>query len=253
MKLWIGTSGYSYKEWCGSFYPEGLAATAMLEHYAKQLQSVELNHTFYRMPKREAVLRWRQEVPADFRFVIKASRRLTHLSRLRERGETLQFFTNSVAALEDQYGAVLLQLPPNMKQDTSRLQQFLAAWPRELPAAFEFRHPSWQNSETLAVLQDHGCGLVLSDDSGRDWQSLPGTTPFGYLRLRQPHYQDQELLEILAFIRSQSWPQAFVFFKHEDDGASPQMAKTLLRLAEPTKRRWAKSSPGEPPSQRDTG
>ena len=174
MKLYLGTSGYSYKEWKGWFYPEDLPASKMLEYYSRQFSSVEVNNTFYRMPKAEVVAGWRETVPESFRFVLKANMRLTHRHRLKEAGESLAFMTSVFSAMEERLGAVLYQLPPNFKKDMERLEGFLEILPPETRAAFEFRHPTWFDDETYACLGKHGCALVVSDN---DEEPPPRSSP----------------------------------------------------------------------------
>ncbi|MGH0030355.1 MAG: DUF72 domain-containing protein [Myxococcota bacterium] len=230
MKLHVGTSGFHYKEWKGPFYPEDLKNADMLAYYAERLPSVEINNTFYRMPKKEVLEGWASQVPDGFRFSIKASRRITHMKRLKEPVEETGFLLDNLAVLGEKLGVVLFQLPPNLKKDLPRLERFLALLDRRVPAAFEFRNDTWDDDEVLACLSAHGAALVASetDDSGPP--QLHETAPFGYLRLRKGDYTEEELTAWRARLAPLSWSDAFVFFKHEDEGAGPRMAGAFLSL-----------------------
>ena len=224
MKLSVGTSGYSYKEWKGPFYPEKLAAQDMLPYYAERLSAVEINNTFYRMPKTSVVESWRDQVPDGFRFSIKASRRITHFKRLKEADDETGYLLQTTAALGDRLGVLLFQLPPNLKADVERLAKFLELLPEGTPAAFEFRHESWRDQAVHACLRERGCALVHVDDEDRTLEDIVSTGAFGYLRLRRPDYAPDDLAAWAARIAAQDWTEAFVFFKHEDAGAGPRMA-----------------------------
>ncbi len=226
MTLRTGTSGYSYKAWKGPFYPEDLPAKRFLEYYSSKLPAVEVNNTFYRMPKAEVLEAWRDTVGDDFRFIIKASRRITHMSRLREScAEAVEYLLKTTEVLGAKRGAFLLQLPPNFKKDTERLAEFLERWPRDAPAAFEFRHPSWYDDETYGVLRETGAGLCIAE-SGTDRDApLVATTDWGYLRLRREDYSAADLEAWVERVTQQPWREAYVFFKHEDAGAGPRMAQ----------------------------
>ncbi len=236
MDFHVGTSGYSYKEWKGSFYPEKLAATKMLGYYAERLSSVELNNTFYRMPKTEVLESWAAQVPDGFRFAIKASRRITHFKRLKEADEVTDYLLRGVAHLGDRLGTLLFQLPPNLKCDLPRLDRFLELLPAGTRAAFEFRHPSWLDENVFVRLRAREFALVQVD---ADDESDEGTTselirtaPYGYLRLRRPDYDGAALTDWALRIRDQGWEEAFVFFKHEDDGAGPRLAAEFVAATE---------------------
>jgi uncharacterized protein YecE (DUF72 family) len=246
MQWYTGTSGYSYKEWKGSFYPIDLPNDAMLGYYAERLPSVEINNTFYRMPTRKVVASWAAAVPAHFRFAIKASRRITHQLRLKDCAEPVAILTEQLAELGDKLGAVLFQLPPYQRHDQARLDAFLDVLPKTLPTAFEFRHASWFNPATYAALSRHGAALCLSEDdeSERSGTSLPppgvghlpdpavATTTWSYLRLRKADYDDDALAGWATRVRGADVGAAFVFFKHEDEAGGPPLAKRFLALAE---------------------
>ncbi len=242
---WLaGTSGFSYKEWKGRFYPEDLKDADMLAYYASRLRTVEINNTFYRMPKSSVVQHWAEVVPDDFRFVIKASRRITHQLRLNGIDEPLEYLQKAVSHLGDKLGAVLFQLPPFLRKDTDRLQNLLRLWPRELPAALEFRHESWFDTEVMDNLEAHGLALCLSEDGKLAIPERIATADWLYLRLRQPGYSTRQLTAWARRARDSGADRAFVFFKHEDAGAGPELAEKFLRLAgRPEPRRAAERQP----------
>lgn len=228
--LYVGTSGYSYKEWKGSFYPEKLPAKDMLPYYAERLKAVELNNTFYRLPKREMVESWKNQVPDNFRFSVKASQRITHFKRLKEAEEATRYMLDTVMALEDHLGVVLFQLPPNMKKDLERLDTFLKILPAELPAAFEFRHPSWFDDEIVELLKHDNRALCVSDTDDLPANHIDRTADWGYLRLRRVNYSKANLLDWIERIKLQNWRDTYVFFKHEDEGTGPKLAAEFISL-----------------------
>ncbi len=231
MRLLVGTSGFAYKEWKGPFYPPDLADREMLAYYAARLSTVEINNTFYRMPRAEMLRSWGQQVPAGFAFALKASRRITHQQRLAGSEEALSYLLGAAAVLGDALGPILFQLPPFLKKDAARLTAFLELLPAGLRAAFEFRHASWFDDEIVAALRERGCAFVVADvEDGPDPEIVP-TARFGYLRLRRPGYADEELERWAARIAAQGWDEAFVYFKHEDDGAGPKLATALNEAA----------------------
>jgi uncharacterized protein YecE (DUF72 family) len=228
--LYVGTSGYSYKEWKGSFYPEKLAAKDMLAYYAERLKAVELNNTFYRLPQRSMVESWKAQVPDDFLFSVKASQRITHFKRLKEAGDETKYMLDVVSALEDRLGVVLFQLPPNMKKDLERLESFLQFIPENIKATFEFRHPTWFEDDVLDLLRAHNHALCVSDTDDLPTQRIDKTADWGYLRLRRVNYPETELKEWIKRISAQQWTSTFVFFKHEDEGTGPKLAAQFLSL-----------------------
>ena len=231
MKLYVGTSGYSYKEWKGSFYPEKIPAAEMLSYYASRLPAVELNNTFYRMPQRSMVESWKTQVPDDFRFSVKAAQRITHFKRLKEAGEETKYMLETVSALEDRLGVVLFQLPPNMKKDLERLETFLRDLPAQTPAAFEFRHPTWFEDDVIELLRSQNRALCVSDTDDLPTNHIDKTADWGYLRLRRVQYSEADLAEWLKRIAGQQWKTAFVFFKHEDEGTGPKLAAQFIELS----------------------
>jgi len=231
MKLHVGTSGYSYKEWKGIFYPEKLPAKDMLSYYATQLSAVELNNTFYRLPQRTMVEGWKTQVPDEFRFSVKASQRITHFKRLKDAQQETKYLLETVGVLEQQLGVVLFQLPPNMKKDIDRLAMFLKDIPRDTPAAFEFRHPTWFDDDVLKLLSDENRVLCISDTDDLPASRIDRTADWGYLRLRRVNYSKDDLVEWVRRIEAQEWNSAYVFFKHEDEGTGPKLAREFLDLA----------------------
>ena len=229
MNVLVGTSGYSYKEWKGRFYPADLKEAGMLRFYAERFSTVEINNTFYRMPSAELLARWEGEVPGSFRFVLKAPRRITHEKRLHDVADTVARLLEVSAGLGGKRGPYLFQLPPYFKKDAGRLRDFLQLLPRGERAAFEFRDASWDDEETAETLRAAGAALCLADtDEGPADPRLVATADWGYLRLRRADYDEAALRAWADRIRSQPWAEAFVFFKHEDEGRGPELAARLV-------------------------
>jgi len=229
MRVLAGTSGYSYAEWKGSFYPEDLPATEMLRYYAGKLPAVEINNTFYRMPKAEMLSRWAETVPDGFVFALKASQQITHRKRLKDAADPTAYFFQTATTLGDRLGPVLFQLPPNFKKDLSRLTEFLALLPPASRAAFEFRHASWFDEEVFVALSERGAALCIAEDEELA-TPLVATTGWGYLRLRRQDYGEVEIRAWAQKILAQPWSEAYVFFKHEEGGRGPSLAGTLTRI-----------------------
>jgi len=219
MEVFVGTSGYAYKEWKGSFYPEDQKPAEMLRYYADRFRAVEINNTFYRMPKASVLAAWAEQVPPDFRFVLKGSQRITHMKRLKDVGEPVAYLLEAAATLGPRLGPILFQLPPTLRQDLPRLQGFLDLLPQGQPFAFEFRHESWDDEEVRAALRARNAALVCADteESGEAGAPIFPTADWGYLRLRRCDYTDALLEPWRQRILAQPWERAFVFFKHEDD------------------------------------
>lgn len=245
LNLFVGTSGYSYKEWKGSFYPADLPAKQMLRYYAERFRTVEINNTFYRMPKPSVLESWTAEVPADFKFVLKASQRITHVQRLKNAGDSVSYLLKVAGALKERLGPLLFQLPPNMKKDAPRLRDFLALLPSDGRAAFEFRHQSWFDDEAFELLRERRASLCIAE--AEDGVEVPfvATADWGYLRLRRPDYGNAELKAWLEKVRQQAWQDAFVFFKHEDEGKGPALAKRFLELNSSKRRARARRPSAE--------
>ena len=242
MRWYAGTSGYSYKEWKGVFYPEDLPSDEMLAYYAGRLPAVEINNTFYRMPRASVLEHWAATVPDDFRFVIKAPRRITHQQRLNDAEEPVGFLVRALDGLNGKLGAVLFQLPPNLRCDRDRLAAFLDLLPAELPCAFEFRHPSWHDPAIDELLSQRGAALCVAEDESSAVPERIATTSWLYLRLRKPDYPDAALNQWLGRCQDTGAESGYVFFKHEDDGAGPAMATRFLELTRTRTRRAPRSA-----------
>jgi uncharacterized protein YecE (DUF72 family) len=229
--LRAGTSGFSYEPWRGTFYPEDLPAKRWLAYYSQRLPAVEINNTFYRMPRASMLAGWAEQVPEEFRFAIKASRRITHIKRLKGAEDETGYLLETLRALGPRLGAVLFQLPPNLKLDLDRLASFLDLLGGRVPAAFEFRHASWRDAAVAELLRARGAALCVADTDEEPATELATTAPFCYLRLRRERYAPGDLAEWVARLRAQAAPDAYVFFKHEDAGVGPRLASELLALA----------------------
>jgi uncharacterized protein YecE (DUF72 family) len=227
----VGTSGYSYPEWWGTFYPERFPPARMLPYYAERFHTVELNNTFYRMPTPKAVAAWAQETPAGFRFALKVPQRITHFARLRDVGEPLRFLLETVGGLGAKLGPLLLQLPPNFRKDVGRLDDCLALVPPPVRMAVEFRHASWLDEEVYAVLRARNAALCVADTEETTTPDV-ATADFGYLRLRDRAYARDELARWARIAARPEWRDAFVYFKHEESGTGPALAGELVRLLE---------------------
>ena len=230
MHLLAGTSGFSYKEWVGEFYPDKLAAKDMLAHYATRLPIVEINNTFYRMPNAASIQSWRSQVPDSFRFAIKVPRRISHSKRLRDCGEELGFLLRALADLSPCLGSLLVQLPPHARCDEAALAGFLTLVPQGTRVAFEFRNETWHVPAVLKLLESRNAALVQSE-SHEKFELLPWTADWAYLRLRRVDYSPQDLERWLERIEASRVTEAQVFFKHEDGATGPKLAAQLLALA----------------------
>jgi uncharacterized protein YecE (DUF72 family) len=229
--LWAGASGYSFKEWKGPFYPPDLAADGMLAYYARHLGTVEINNTFYRMPSRETVAGWVQGTPERFRFAVKASRRITHDGRLHadKVADSVAYLYGQLAGMGAKLAAVLFQLPPNLKQDLPRLREFVALLPAGHRAAFEFRHDSWLDDATYAVLREAGAALVLSEREDALPPPLVETAPWGYLRLRLEQYADADHAAWAERLAASGWREVYAYYMHEP--TAPGYAQALMHQA----------------------
>ena len=231
MKLWVGTSGYSYKAWLGKFYPERLAPKEMLRFYATQLPTVEINNTFYRLPKESMLQSWAEQVPAGFRFVLKAPQRITHQKRLKDAASEVEYLFKAATVLGSHEGAVLFQLPPYFRKNLPVLENFLAILPADREIAFEFRHASWFDEEIFACLREHNCALCAAEMDETESVRLTPTATWGYVRLRRSEYSHADLLHWQQRILSQPWDHAYLFFKHEDEAIGPKLAGEFIELA----------------------
>jgi uncharacterized protein YecE (DUF72 family) len=231
MKLFAGASGYSFKEWKGTFYPEKMKPEEMLAFYSSRLPTVEINNTFYRMPGASMLENWKATAPASFRFAIKASRRITHMSRLKAESsaESVDYLYKMLALLGEKLGPVLFQLPPNFKKDLPRLQAFLPLLPKGHNAAFEFRNDSWFGDDVYEALEGAGASLCFSEREDNAPPPLVETAPWGYVRLRLEEYSDDDLAKWAERLAATGWKETFVYFMHEP--TAPAYAATLMKHA----------------------
>lgn len=215
MKLLAGTSGFAFKEWKGPFYPEKLKDAEMLGFYSSKFPAVEINNTFYQLPKEKTLLDWASKVPPDFKFAIKASQRITHFTRLKpESGEVVEYLMKATAVLGERRGPILFQLPPNMKRDLERLHGFLEGLPAGARYAMEFRHASWFGDDLTTMLREHDVAMVGIEQEDFSSPVVP-TASWGYLRLHRFDYDAAMLSAWVKRIREQGWQEAYVFFKHD--------------------------------------
>ena len=230
MRIYVGASGYGYKEWKGVFYPPKISSKEMLRFYSQRLGAVEINNTFYRMPTENILISWADQTPNDFVFAVKAPQILTHVKRLRNVEDEAKYLFKTLSVLGRKLGPVLFQFPRSFQADTPSLRDFLVLIPRAISCAFEFRSPSWLNPEILGLLGQKGCSLCITDSAEHPSNEIIGTAPWGYIRLRRSDYKDSELLEWRKRILSQKWEKAFVFFKHEEEAYGPAMATRFHNL-----------------------
>lgn len=229
MRILVGTSGFGYDEWEGSFYPEGLPADDRLAFYAQRFATVEINNTFYRMPKRHVLESWAQAVPEGFRFAIKASRRITHQGRLADEDDGLGYLLGQLESLGEHRGPLLLQTPPYLPKRVERLAALVAKLPASTRAAFELRHASWDDPEVHAVLERAGqASCVGETDEVRPDRAVTKTSSWGYLRLHVERYDDAQLRAWAERI-GETWDEAYVYFKHERTG--PELARRMIAIA----------------------
>ena len=234
MKLYAGASGYSFKEWNGIFYPEKCKPAEMLPFYAERLPTVEINNTFYRMPAVPMLEEWVKCTPDAFRFAIKASRRITHMARIKveSAADSVAYLYKNLAALGTKRGPVLFQLPPNLKKDAPRLAAFMALLPEGHHAAFEFRNDTWFDDEVYAILKAKGAALVLSEREDNAPPPLVETAPWGYVRLRLESYSEDDLRHWAGRLAATGWRETFAYFMHEP--TAPEYAQALMRCSRST-------------------
>jgi uncharacterized protein YecE (DUF72 family) len=228
MKLHAGTSGYAFKEWKGSFYPRDLKDDGMLAFYASKFSSVEINNTFYRLPKEHVLVDWKSQVPEPFTFAIKASQRITHFARLKpECASAVEFLLKNTSALGDRLGPVLFQLPPNLRKDVDLLRVFLSELPFDRRFTIEFRHASWFTDDVFAALRERDIALCVTEQP--DFASpVVATASWGYARLHKLDYDEPALAEWAKRIAAQGWSEAYVYFKHDEGiGSGPPAVETF--------------------------
>lgn len=227
--IWVGTSGYNYPEWKGSFYPEKLPSAKMLPYYAERFPTVEINYTFYRAPNEKILDGWSKATPEPFKLTLKAPKRITHDARLRDCGDRVRQFLETAATLGPKLGALLFQLPPNLKKDVALLDAFLDAFPPRVCAAFEFRHESWLADDVYERLKAKNLALCVAD-SERLSTPVEVTADYGYFRLRDEGYTESDIARWAEVIqaRTAGCSDVFVYFKHEEEGKGPEFAKLLM-------------------------
>lgn len=231
MRIWIGTSGFQYREWRGAFYPEKLSLAAMLPFYAQRFSSTESNYSFRRIPSAKTIARLADATPERFKVSFKAPQKITHFAKLRECAPTVLFFQSAIAPLGAKLGAVLFQLPPQLRKDVDLLRAFIGDLPEGLHAAFEFRHASWFSDDVLEELRRADVALCIAESADLETPAAV-TASFGYLRLRREDYSQRDLKRWAAFVRAQAsqWQDVYIYFKHEDLGVGPKFAQQMARL-----------------------
>jgi uncharacterized protein YecE (DUF72 family) len=229
MSIWVGTSGYNYPEWKGSFYPEKLPASSMLSFYAERLPTVEINYTYYRMPNAKTLESWNRETPERFRLTLKAPKRITHDARLKDCADNVKYFTEMAAKLGPKLGALLFQLPPSLKQDLGVFDAFLETLPPGVCAAFEFRHGSWLNEEIYARLRSRNLALCVADSETKE-TPVTITADYAYFRLRDEGYTPDDLARWAHTVQEKTADcrEVYVYFKHEEEGKGPEFARVFL-------------------------
>ncbi len=233
MRLLAGTSGYAFKEWKGSFYPEGVKDDGMLGYYATRFPTVEINNTFYRMPRENVLLDWASQVPDTFTFAIKASQRITHHARLKpESKELVGYLLQNTSLLGGKLGPVLFQLPPNMKKDLDRLRTFLDILPHGRKFAFEFRHSSWFEEDVVDALRAKDAAITIIDQD--DFATPPiASASWGYVRLHRLDYNAQSLAQWAERVREHNWSDVYVYFKHDEGiGSGPPAVDAFVKLVQ---------------------
>ena len=229
MSVWIGTSGYNYPEWKGSFYPETLPAAKMLPYYAERFPTVEINYTFYRAPNEKILAGWNTATPERFKLTLKAPKRITHDSRLRDCGDRVRQFLETASSLGPKLGALLFQLPPNLKKDLALFDAFLETFPPRVCAAFEFRHTSWLDEEIYTRLRARNLALCVAD-SEKLSTPVEITADYGYFRLRDEGYVADDIARWAQTIaeKTSACSEVYVYFKHEEEGKGPEFARMLM-------------------------
>jgi uncharacterized protein YecE (DUF72 family) len=228
MATWIGTSGFQYAEWKGSFYPEDLPLKKMLPYYAERFSTTEINYSFRRIPSKTTLANWAAATPPDFKFGFKAPERITHHARLKDCEETLRFFAVVISDLEKKLGPVLFQLPPKFPKDAERLRIFLGSMPSSIKAAFEFRDASWLDDETFGILKDHNAALCIAETEKLSTPQVP-TANWGYLRLRREDFTPEQIKTWADFVKAETqWSDTFIYFKHEEGGLGPKFGRQMI-------------------------
>ncbi|MDQ6859863.1 MAG: DUF72 domain-containing protein [Verrucomicrobiota bacterium] len=231
MELWIGTSGFQYAEWKGTFYPEVMPTAKMLPYYAERFTTTEINYSFHRIPSAKTMEAWWKATPARFKFSLKAPQKITHWAKLRNCGDNLRYFHQVICDLEKKLGCVLFQLPPTLKKDVPLLESFLVDVPDGMRAAIEFRDPAWLSDDVFELLKKKNLALCIADSEKLATPDI-ATADYGYLRLRREDYQDADIARWAEAVRRHEgeWSDAFIYFKHEESGIGPKFAKRMMEL-----------------------
>jgi uncharacterized protein YecE (DUF72 family) len=231
MNLWVGTSGFQYAEWKGTFYPEDLSTAKMLPFYAERFRTTEINYTFRRIPSAKTIQSWWDVTPERFKFSLKAPQKVTHFAKLKNCGDTLRYFYQVISDLESKLGVVLFQLPPAFKKDALLLAAFLDEVPSGMRAAFEFRHASWFDDEVFALLKSKNVALCIADSENLA-TPVVATADYGYLRLRREDYAAADMARWAQAIEEKKtlWADTFVYLKHEESGMGPKLARQLREI-----------------------
>ena len=227
--VFIGTSGFQYTEWRGTFYPADFSPDKMLAYYSERFPTTEINYSFYRIPSIQTLERWADGTPDGFVFSLKAPRRITHDAKLQGCEDVLERFVETVRVLDAKLGVILFQLPPGFKKNLETLGAFLEAMPRPLRAAFEFRHPSWHDPDVFALLEKKNVALCIAE-SEKLATPVVATADYGYLRLRREDYGESDIVRWAAVIAEhrEKWKDVFVYYKHEEKGSGPEFARQLM-------------------------
>lgn len=232
MELWIGTSGFQYAEWKGTFYPEVMPSSKMLPYYAERFATTEINYSFHRIPSAKTMEAWWKATPPRFKFSLKAPQKVTHWAKLRNCGDTLRYFHQVICDLEKKLGCVLFQLPPTLKKDAGLLEAFLADVPEGMRAAIEFRDLGWFSDDIFALLKQKNVALCIADSEKLATPEV-ATADYGYLRLRREDYRDGDIARWAEAVRKREdeWSDAFIYFKHEESGIGPKFATRMIELS----------------------
>jgi uncharacterized protein YecE (DUF72 family) len=232
MKIHVGTSGFAHKEWKGKFYPEKISPKDMLRFYAGRLNTVEINNTFYHMPKESVLLSWAAQVPDDFVIALKAPQVITHIRQLRNVFEETEYLFKTLSVLGRKLGPVLFQFPKSFRANAPALEDFLPLIPADTACAFDFRSPTWLEGGGPDLLRKKGCSWCIEDTDEKPVQEIISTANWGYLRLRRSDYTDAGLSEWVERVLSQKWEKAFVYFKHEDEAKGAELAMRFQELVD---------------------
>ncbi len=230
MNIYVGTSGFAHKEWVGKFYPEKISPKEMLRFYAERLSTVEINNTFYHMPKESVLTSWSEQVPRDFVFALKAPQVITHMKQLRNVFEQTEYLFRSLSVLDRKLGPILFQFPKSFHADRTALEGFLPLIPGTASCAFDFRSPSWLEDGMLDLLREKGCSWCIEDTDENPIEKIISTASWGYLRLRRSNYTNADLSQWAERILLQKWERAFVYFKHEDEAKGAELAMHFQKL-----------------------